>query len=102
MDFKWFLDELKDEVEGAAMYAKRAIEIKAMSEKMSKTLYEMSLQEADHAKKIFDMGMEYYSKIAEAWNNNVPEFIEETKKHLVDCYTDKIVEIKMLQTAYKD
>lgn len=102
MDFKWFYDELKDEIEGATTYIKVAIEFKAMDEKMSKTFYEMATQEAEHARKIFDMAMDYYNQISEAWSEKVPEFIVKIKEDIVNCYTKKSVEIKLLLSMYKD
>lgn len=102
MDLNWFLDELKDEVEGAITYIKTAIELKAMNDKMSKTFYDMAIQESEHVKKIFDMSMEYYEKISGAWTDNIPEFIIDTKEQIVDCYTKKSVEIKLLIGMYKD
>lgn len=102
MDLKWFQDALKEEVEGSITYIKIAIELKAMSDKMSKNFFDMSVQEADHAKKLFEMSMEYYTKVSEAWDDSLPKFMEDIKNDIVKCYTEKAVEIKMLQSMYKD
>ena len=102
MDLNWFLDALEDEVEGATTYIKSAIELKAMSDSMSKTLYEMAVQESNHMKNIFDMSMDYYEKISNAWNGNIPSFLTETKEKIVECYTNKSIEIKWLISMYKD
>lgn len=102
MDLKWFHCELKDEVEGAITYIKMAIELKAMSDKMSKTFYEMALQEYEHVKNLYNMAMEYYGKIVSPYTDIVPEYLLDLREKILDCYTSKSVEIKLLISMYKD
>lgn len=103
MDLKWFHDELIEEIDGAIVYAKTAIELKAMSDKMSKTFYDMAVQESEHAKNIYTMGIEYYNKIVSVYEpERIPEYLTEIKDKMSELYTSKSVDIKMLLSMYKD
>lgn len=103
MDLKWLHDELVEEIHGALTYAKVAIELKAMSEKMAKTFYEMATQEAEHAKNLYNMAMEYYDKIVEPYSmDNIPTYLSEIKDKILECYTSKSIEVKLLLNMYKD
>ena len=103
MDLKWFHDELVEELSGSIVYAKMAIELKAMTDKMAKMFYEMSVQESEHAKNIYTMGMEYYDKITSAYSEDkIPGYLSEIRDKMSECYTSKSVEIKMLLSMYKD
>ena len=103
MDLKWLHDELVEEIHGALTYAKVAIELKAMSEKMAKTFYEMATQEAEHAKHLYDMAMEYYDKIVEPYSmDNIPTYLSDIKDKILECYTSKSIEVKLLLNMYKD
>lgn len=102
MDLKWFHEELVEEIDGAMVYAKKAIELKAMSEKMSKMFYDMATQESEHAKNIYNMAMEYYDKITSAYNETIPAYLSDIRDKILDCYTSKSIEVKMLLSMYKD
>lgn len=103
MDLKWLHDELVEEIHGAITYAKVAIELKAMSDKMSKTFYEMALQESEHARNLYNMSMDYYNKITEPYDiDSIPTYLSDIRDKILECYTSKSIEIKMLLSMYKD
>lgn len=103
MYLSWFHEELKEEIAGAKTYIKKALEVKAMSEKMAKTFYEMAIQESEHAKNIYTMSMEYFDKIASAYSvDTIPEYLCEIRDNIIDCYTKEAIDLKMLIAMYKD
>lgn len=103
MYFNWFYESLKEEIDGAMTYAKMAIELKAMNDKMSKTFYDMAVQEGEHAKHLFQMSLDYYDKITSVYNpSEIPTYLTDIKEKIVDCYTSKSVEMKLLFSMYKD
>ena len=103
MDLQWFHDTIDEELDGAMTYAKKAIELKSMSEKMAKTFYDMANQEMEHAKHLFQMAIDYYDKVTEAYSTeSIPEYLSDIKDKIVECYTSKSLSTKLLIGMYKD
>lgn len=103
MDLQWFHDTIDEELDGAMTYAKKAIELKSMSEKMAKTFYDMANQEMEHAKNLFQMGIDYYDKVTDAYSTeSIPEYLSDIKDKIVECYTSKSLSTKLLIGMYKD
>lgn len=100
MDIYYFKDQLMDELEGAKMYIKNALEIRPMNQQWSKTLLEMSVEELKHAMNIFKMAEEYYKLMKDSYTN-VPKYIKETYDSIVECYTEECSSIKVMQEMYK-
>lgn len=103
MNLQWFHDTISEELDGAMSYAKKAIELKAMTEKMSKTFNEMANQEMEHAKNLFQMAIDYYDKVSDAYSeDSIPTYLLDLKDKIIECYTSKSLTTKMLIGMYKD
>ena len=98
----WYFDkQIPDELHGAKDYIKRAIEIRPMSAAWAKTLAEMSSNELEHATNLYKMYQEYYSKMAEAYTTEMPDYIESSYQNVTEEYTKCSAEIKYLHEMFK-
>lgn len=100
MDIYYFKDQLMEEIEGAKMYIKNAIEIKPMNASWGNTFYEMSIEEMRHATNIFKMAEEYYKIMSESYSE-VPKYIQETYSSIVSGYSEGCSQVKIMQDMYK-
>lgn len=100
MDIYYFKDQLMEEIEGAKLYIKNALEIKPMNQNWSKSFYDMSVEELKHATIIYKMAEEYY-KIMSSTYQEVPKYISETYESIVSCYAEECSQVKIMQEMYK-
>lgn len=100
MNAEYFKEQICDELKGAKCYAKKAIEIKAMSPSWSEMFIDMSSEELKHSTELYKMFQEYYLKINEAFNNKIPEYLEKIKMEVDDMYTEYGMKIKYLHEMY--
>lgn len=99
MNQAYLKEHLKEELEGAKEYIKRAIEIKAMDPSWGKLLYTMSVEELGHATNFYDMSVEYYNKVTSAYKEP-PKYMEECMDEITDMYAECSVKIKKMQEMY--
>ena len=102
MDLQYFYDEICDELCGAKKYIVFAIELKAMTSSWSKQLAEMSAEELDHASKLYNMAIEYYSKAVEPYSTKTPEYLDDMKDKIVKMYTEKMAKVQLMHKMYKE
>ena len=100
MNLEWFHEEVTEELDGACNYIKVAIENKTMHPDWAKNLYSMSIQELDHATKIYSMMQEYYKGLVAAFPNGLPKYIETCMAESTTFYTEKYSKIKILQELF--
>ena len=100
MDAHWFKDHIKDELDDASLYAKKAIEIKPMKAEWSKQLSTMATEEMEHAGYLYKMFNGYYTIMSNTYKDEIPEFIEETKKCVDSMYLENAPKIKVLLDMY--
>lgn len=96
---KYFHDQIKEELEGAIEYAKQAFVMKAMDPNWSKSFIEMASQELNHAGKLYGMFEQFY-QISSKSINEMPEYIDEARENIIECYTAKHSMVKNLIDLY--
>ena len=99
MDACWFKEQITDELDGACLYMKKAIEIKPMKAEWSKKLSVMAEAEMDHATELYKMFATYY-EIMSGTYSEMPEYIENINKDINDLYTKKYPRIKVMFEMY--
>lgn len=100
MDIEYFKNQIAEELEGADQYIRFAIEIKPMNVQWSKMFYDMSLAELEHASNLFKMFEEYILTLSKAYQD-MPEYLEETRRKVIKNYTETTAKIKYIQAMYK-
>ena len=96
---KYFHEQIADELEGAMKYAKNAFVMKAMDQSWSKQFIEMAAQELNHAGKLYGMFEQFYQTASKSMTE-VPEYIDEARENIIECYTTKQPMIKQLIDLY--
>lgn len=99
MNQTYLKEHVKEELEGAKDYIKRAIEIKAMDPAWGKMLYSMSVEELSHATNFYNMAVEYYEKVSSAYKEP-PEYMTECMEEITDIYTECSALIKKMHEMY--
>lgn len=101
MDLKYFKEQICEELCGAKMYIRNAIELKSMSSGWSKKMAQMSEQELNHASELYSMAMEYIDRISDSYEK-IPEYITKHKDEIVDMYIEESTKIKIMHEMYKE
>lgn len=99
MDLEYFKDQICDELHGAKMYIKNAIEIKAMAPDWGPTLVDMSATELSHATNLYKMAEQYYTKIT-AQYSEVPKYLKDMWDYITTEYTEKTAKVKYMHSLY--
>lgn len=100
MDLDYFKSHIKEELEGAKDYIKRAIEIKPMDPNWAKMFVEMSTAELNHANYLYTMFIQYVDILDKSFPNT-PDYIFECKNKVTDIYTEMSAKVKMMHEMYK-
>lgn len=100
MGLEYFKDQIEEELCGAKDYVKKAIEVRAMNLTWGKTLYEMSIEELEHATKLYKMFEEYYMKLSATYDNNPPEYLTNIRAEILECVTEKTAKVRYLQDMF--
>lgn len=101
MNSEYFKTQILEELDGACDYITKAIEIKPMQADWSKKLYDMSIQETNHAMHLYGMFHDYIEIQKKAYPV-LPDYIQKNWDCVVSCYADKIAKIKQLQNYLKE
>lgn len=96
---KYFKDQIKEELEGAEEYIKQAFIMKAMDPNWAKNFVEMATQELNHAGKLYGMFEQFY-QISSKSMTEMPEYIDEARENIIECYTAKHSMVKNLIDLY--
>ena len=99
MNQVYLKERVQDELEGAKDYIKRAIEIKAMDPNWGKMLYNMSVEELQHATNFYNMFSEYYQKVTSAYKEP-PKYLEDCMDEVTEMYVECLATIKKMQEMY--
>lgn len=99
MDLEYFKEHIKEELEGAKDYIKRAIEIRAMDSTWAKILVEMSSNELQHASNLYKMFEEYYAIMQKEYRE-IPSYVQEMRSCLADMFAEKTAEVKIMHEMY--
>ena len=100
MDLEYLYNHISEELEGSKEYIKIAIELKPMTEAWSKKFYTMSMEEHAHAANFYAMFNEYCSKLSESFVE-MPEYVADMRKDIVDKYIECTAKIKSMWEIYK-
>lgn len=99
MTLEYFHDRICDELSGAEDYIKFAMEVRAMDASFAKQFVEMSAAELDHATRLYKMFEQYYQKASTAFSE-IPAYMSDLKKCIVDKYMEEYPKIKAMHDAY--
>lgn len=99
MDLNYFKDHICEELDGARDYTVHAIEIKPMYASWGKNLIDMSAQELVHAGHLYNMFLEYCTKIGGGYVQ-MPEYVTKVKDEVTEKYTRCSAEVKMLHEMF--
>ena len=99
MDADFFVERVKEELADAKTYIKTAIEIRTMNPNWSKQFATMSADELSHATSLFKMYEDYYNAFTKGYSE-VPKYLSDQKKDLVDHYSECSAEIKFMHEMY--
>lgn len=100
MDIEYLACHIKEELSGSKDYAKKALELKPMTEAWSKKFYEMSVEEHKHATNFYQMFNEYCSKMSSSLTD-MPDYVKEIRTEVVDKYADCTAAIKAMWELLK-
>ena len=98
---QWLSDEIEDELKGAKCYIKKALELKSEEPDVAKTLYNISLQEMEHAKMLHDCVVDVIKEYRED-NGEPPADMLAVYEYLHKQQIEKSAYVKTLQTMYKE
>lgn len=100
MDVEYLYNKIKEELHGSKEYIKTALELRPMTEAWAKKFYSMSMEEHTHATNFYNMFNEYCTKMAGSMTE-LPDYIKEMRKDIVDIYTECTATIKSMWELYK-
>ena len=96
MDLEYMMCQINDELDGAADYAKKAMEIKPMAPTWTPILLEMAKAEMTHASNLYKMAQEYYGRISAYYGQTIPDHLSKMYSEITDTYTEKSLMVKTL------
>lgn len=79
----YYIDHIKDELDGAKEYAEKVVEYKPQ---LAKMYQEMAQAELNHAKYLVDMGNQCYAQITEIY---APQELEDEWNKILKRYTER-------------
>ena len=94
-------NKIKEELHDACDYVKFAIEVKTDYPELSRTLYNISIQEMEHKNMLHNEVTEIIKKYRET-NGEPPADMLAVYDYLHKQQIDKALEVKTLQTMYKE
>lgn len=102
MDICYYNSQLKDELDGAFDYVKRAILIKKDHPIWADLYKKMSLAELDHAATIMKIFEEDYKAVLADEQNkgNTPVYLNDARKSIIDMYTEFSSKVNYLHDVY--
>ena len=100
MDAYYFKKQIREELDGAEEYIKRAVEIRAMNSSWGKMFVDMSSNELEHAAHLFKMFEEYYQKLYESNGENMPKYIKDIKDCIDEMYMEEGAKIRLMHEMY--
>ncbi|MBR4377273.1 MAG: hypothetical protein IKP50_00075 [Bacilli bacterium] len=96
---EYFKKLMWEELDGAKEYIKLALEFKATYPEWGKMFVDMSTAELNHATNIYKMAEMSYTETKGAYKE-VPEWIDEMWKCIVDKYAHCSAKIKYMHEMY--
>lgn len=100
MNLDYFIDNITEELEGSIAYIKMAAEVRAMNPNWAKIFVDMSSTELTHATSLFKMLEEYYSRLMNSYNQNLPDWMSEQYEHICKLYLTESANIKHMHEVY--
>lgn len=94
-------DNIEDELKGAKCYIKLALETKSEYPSLSKTLYNISLQEMEHVKLLHDNIVDIIEDYREE-HDEPPAAMLAVYDYLHKKQIEKSADVRNLQSMYKD
>ncbi len=99
MNMNYYMDHIKEELDGALEYVNTALELKGSKPSWSKMFLEMSAAELQHAEYLNKMCEENYETVRNAYKM-VPSGIRAKYDDISACYKSMSEEIKLLHAEY--
>lgn len=99
MNPEYFRDQMTEELEGAADYAKLALEMKAMNPAWGKMLLDMSAAELGHATTLHKMYDEYCQVVGKSYNE-LPQYMRDIHSEIAKIYAECYAKVKLMHEAY--
>ena len=94
-------DKIAEEIGDAKAYAQLAIEYKEERPELARTLYNLSMQEMDHMTVLHNSVTEIIKQYRDS-NGEPPANMMAVYDYLHKQQIDKSLEVKMLQSMYKE
>lgn len=102
MNLEYFYNQICEELHGAKDYIVNAMEIRAMDQNWASTLVGMSATELTHADNLFKMFEQYYNILSKSYGpGKVPDYVEDMRDKITECYMTKSAKIKYMHETYK-
>lgn len=101
MDICYYNSQIRDELDGAAEYIKRAINCKAKHPEWAALYAKMSEAELDHAKNLIDIYEDDLKSIKmEAKDPDFVSYLDSESKILRNMYAESVAKIKYMQEMF--
>ena len=100
MEFFYYNNQLKDELDGANNYARKAMYCKKDHPNQASMYLKMSAAELEHASMVMKIFEEDYKLSTESMEE-IPQCISDMRKSLIDMYAEFASKIKYLHEMYE-
>lgn len=101
MNLLYYNTQIKEELEDAAAYIKRACCVKSINKAKADTFAKLSQEELSHAKALLDLFEEDYSNEVKRFDT-IPTFYSDSHKSMNDMYLEYHTEVELMQQTYSE
>jgi hypothetical protein len=101
MNLLYYNTQIKEELEDAAAYIKKACCLKASNKEKAEKFVKLSQDELNHAKSLFEMFEADYSEEIKRFES-IPSFYSDAHKSMNDMYLECYGEIEMMHKSYSE
>lgn len=101
MNLLYYNTQIKEELEDAAAYIKRACCMKAIDQNKADKFAKLSQEELGHAKVLLELFEEDYAKEIKQFDS-VPTFYSDVHKSMNDMYLEYSTQAELMQQTYSE
>jgi ferritin len=101
MNLLYYNTQIKEELEEAAAYIKKACCLKVSNKEKAEKFAKLSQDELSHAKTLFEMFEADYSEEIKRFES-IPSFYSDAHKSMNDMYLECYGEIEMMHKSYSE
>lgn len=102
MDICYYVDQMKDELDGSIAYIKRAIHCKTLHPEWAALYASMSEAELGHADNLVKIFEDDYKLETAKIAGETPEIYKAVYKDINDMYAEQTAKIKYMHEVYKN